>query len=1078
MSSAILSAIDQAVGDGVDVINYSIGTDAFTPWQAGDIPMAFLNARNAGIFVVTSAGNEGPDAGSIGSPANAPWIVAVGNATHNRVFGNFIQDFNGGNTSPPPDLFGGGINGSGVGVRKIVHAGDYGSALCGTGASSPFTACGSSTSPSNPWSGQHPFNGEIVVCDRGEYGRVEKGLNVKLAGAGGYILANTDEQGESIEADDHCIPGIHIGDEDGDLLRAWLSGGSNHMASIASGIIRGLDDLYGDRMYFDSSRGPVLPPVQDVLKPDVIAPGTSILSASDVGSQIVPLSGTSMSSPHVAGAAALMVGVHPDWNVSQIVSALATTSTAELARDDDGSPATPHERGAGRPQLGEAANAGLYLNVTGLQFALADPSKGGNPKELNLPGLVDSACYKTCEFDRTVTDQMGGGNWHAQAQDFPAGVTVKITPANFTLANGGSKTLKIEIDLESSGIVDDWVYGKILLTAAGSSDQALTVAAYSPSCPSPGLPSSWTITDSRDTGWKDFDLCNLAALPEATFTSGGLVKPDRTTQTLAEDPTNADPFDGGDGVYTVWHDLPKGGMWLHAETLTSTAVDLDLYVGRDDNENGVADLDELLCYSATEVDIENCDLFDLPPGSYWILVQNWDGGAPGDDDATLLSAAIVAAKDSTLVASGPGITTAKEDFEIRASWSDINALNGEQWLGAVGIGSMRSRPYDVGIVPVRFNRNGYDTTQTVPLMNGVSHRFSLGGNTEHKRIFIDIPPGVTDLTISAEGTESGQNNALKLELFRQLFANAVKKPPFASLPNGLPSAGTASGSGGNGPTINLTGSVTQGRYFVKVSNTSAQAASISMTANVTSSPSNLNPHRGLWDFDRNISQGAEWNGAGEVMFLVWYAYDDNGQPTWYIASGPAVTGNIWTADLLRVTNDGAEQQENVVGKIVVTFIADNEMIYGYSLLGQSGFDPMHPNGPNTCPGADTVQSFTGHWYRGVPGLGGSTVLSYANAKSQVHYIFDAQGGPRWIFAARDGDPGLTDSELHLLQFKGFCAVCTPAAISYQRVGDVTFVFAGETSGDWTLNFELKSPLVQSIDRADSVVKLSDTLVCE
>jgi len=106
------------------------------------------------------------------------------------------------------------------------------------------------------------------------------------------------------------------------------------------------------------------------------------------------------------------------------------------------------------------------------------------------------------------------------------------------------------------------------------------------------------------------------------------------------------------------------------------------------------------------------------------------------------------------------------------------------------------------------------------------------------------------------------------------------------------------------------------------------------------------------------------------------------------------------------------------------------------------------------------------------------VLAYANAQGQVHYIFDSKGEPRWILAARDGDAGLAEGMLHLLQFSGFCAVCTPVDISYQNVGDVSFDFAAETSGTWTLDFSLLSPLLQSISRADSVVKLSDTLSCE
>ena len=66
-----------------------------------------------------------------------------------------------------------------------------------------------------------------MVCDRGIYGRVEKGKNVQLAGAGGFVLANTDATGESINTDQHCLPATHLGDNDGDKLRAWLDSAAN-----------------------------------------------------------------------------------------------------------------------------------------------------------------------------------------------------------------------------------------------------------------------------------------------------------------------------------------------------------------------------------------------------------------------------------------------------------------------------------------------------------------------------------------------------------------------------------------------------------------------------------------------------------------------------------------------------------------------------------------------------------------------------------------------------------------------------------------------------------------------------------
>lgn len=1077
--SAILDAIDEAIDLGVDVINYSIGTNAFDPWAGGTTPMAFLNARNAGIFVATSAGNEGPNPGTIGSPANAPWIVSVGNATHDRVFGSVVENLSGGSAPSPGDLIGASLS-DGVGVRPIVHAADYGFPLCGTGPAELEATCAANTGASNPWAGNPVFNGEIVVCDRGTYGRIEKGKNVMLAGAGGFILANTAADGEAIVADDHCLPATHLGRTNGDALRHWLSFGSGHEGSL-SGFTLAHGDEFADQLSATSSRGPVDPPVEDVLKPNVIAPGTDIISSWYEGTDFVLLSGTSMSSPHVAGAAALLKSLHPDWTPSQIASAIETTSTPQLATTETGAVAGPHERGAGRPQLGEAADAGLFLDVSGDEFEAADPFIGGDPKELNLFGLADSSCRGTCGFTREVTDMVGGASWQTAAIGFPAGVDVTIQPANFNLGNGATQSLDIDLDLRGSNAVGQWVYGQIRLRSAGLPDQFLTVAVF---YDGGALPDQWTINSDQDAGRMDETLAGLVALPDATFTSGGFVRPTVTVETIIQDPTstdpttqNEDPFDGGEGTFTVWHTVPEGALWLHAETLASTSNDLDLFVGRDDNQNGITEEFELVCESITATDRELCDLFTPSAGDYWIIVQNWDTDNAEGDEATLVSAVVTGEESSDLVVSGPGIAAAQDDLDLRLSWNNVNAVDGETLYGAVGIGTDRDDPNNVGVVPVVFKRSDIAAPETLPLMAGRQHKFALDGNSSHDRAFIDIPAGVSTMVINVSGRGNQQSNNLSLDLYRQNYPGALNNPPFDVLPGAANLVASVAGGGGSGPSLTINDGVQPGRYFVEVSNTRSAASSVTLQVDLQSDASTIGPHKGLWDFTRPIFQGAEWNNAGDFSFLVWYAYDYDGQPVWYIASGPSPEGNVWVADLLRVTNDGADQQEKRVGVVSITFLAEDEAVFAYSLLGDSGFDPMHPNGANTCP-EQAPPSVTGHWYRGVPGLGGSTVLRYEAAQAQVHYLFDASGNPRWIIAADDGNQSANAPEIPLLQFDGFCAVCDVEEVTWETVGMVTRAFDSETEGSWTLDFVLAPPLVQSIDRSDNIVKLSDTLACE
>ncbi|MGH9187294.1 MAG: S8 family serine peptidase, partial [Acidimicrobiales bacterium] len=175
VGTSLVAAIDQATADGVDIVNYSIGGGPVDPWNDADSE-AFLGARDAGVFASVSAGNSGPQPETVGSPANAPWVMSVGASTHDRALVNRLVGLTGGATPPPDDINGRSLT-AGYGPAAIVSAADFGDPLCGT----PFLP--------------GTFHGEIVICDRGVNPRVEKGRNVELGGAGGMVLANTAAEG-------------------------------------------------------------------------------------------------------------------------------------------------------------------------------------------------------------------------------------------------------------------------------------------------------------------------------------------------------------------------------------------------------------------------------------------------------------------------------------------------------------------------------------------------------------------------------------------------------------------------------------------------------------------------------------------------------------------------------------------------------------------------------------------------------------------------------------------------------------------------------------------------------------------
>ncbi|NOR40936.1 MAG: S8 family serine peptidase, partial [Gammaproteobacteria bacterium] len=827
--SAILAAVEQAVTDAVDVINMSLGGPADDPWNPGSYTFALLNARAAGIFVATSSGNGGPNGGSIGTPANAPWNAAVGYATHDRVSASVLENLSGGDTAAPDDLFGASFT-DGIGIRKIVHAKDFGNALCGIGESESFTDCGSFSGSSNPFD-PGTFSGEIVVCDRGDYGRVEKGSNVKLAGAGGYILANTAAQGETVVPDSHCLPATHLGVSQGDELRVWLDSGSNHQGSLSGFSFFKIPEA-GDTLAFGSSRGPNLPPVENVMKPDVIAPGINIIAAWSEGDDSYGIiSGSSMSSPHVAGGAALLKSVHPDWNPAAISSALIMTATPDQAIDFDGSNPTVHEQGGGRVRLDQAVNAGLYLNETKAGFLGADPFIGGNPKNLNLPGLVDTHCVFNCSFQRWVTDLAGGAIWTATAEGLPSGASVSISPTRFSLGSGANRPLTINVDLSDPDTLGSWVYGKVRLTSPGLADAVFPLAVFSASG---SLPFQWDISTDEISGWKDFALNDLVAIPDATYTSGGLTIPTTTVENLPQDPTPNDPYDDLSVAMVVWHEVSAEALMLYTETLDSTAVDLDLYVGMDSNGNGIPEASEQLCSSTTPQSIELCVLLAPVSGDYWVLVHNWEATLD-PDEATLIS--VVAGKDtpSPLSATGDGIIPARANFNVRLAWDNVNAVPGTKLFGAVGIGTDRDNPNNLGIIPVNFTKTAVAEPETLVLMNGISRGLTLNASATHDRSFIDIPPGVDTLSISANGADSTQSENLTIELYRQDFDDAFANAPFVVAPDtsGSPLA-SATGTSSAGPVVSVSGStLLPGRWFAVVKNNRGQHAAVEIKADLT-----------------------------------------------------------------------------------------------------------------------------------------------------------------------------------------------------------------------------------------------------
>jgi len=422
-------------------------------------------------------------------------------------------------------------------------------------------------------------------------------------------------------------------------------------------------------------------------------------------------------------------------------------------------------------------------------------------------------------------------------------------------------------------------------------------------------------------------------------------------------------------------------------------------------------------------------------------------------------------------------------FPVRLSWDNVDAVPGDEYLGAVGIGSSRDTPNNLGVIPVRFNRSGIAPPETVPLMNGSVHQLALAAESTHDGLFIDVPPGTSKLTIEVGGADETENNGLLLELKRLDFSAALDPAPFAASPADAPVLIAIQGGAGVGPSIPVFGSggvVDPGRWYAVLTNSNDMPAKVQIRATAELQGTPLSAQPGLWEPGSRpgLGQGYEFNQGGSSQAFIWYTYDEAGQPAWYIAGGTVSGSNIWTAELLRFTNDGAQQHSTKVGYVSVTNLAEDDQMFSYTLFGQSGTERMQPISLLTCPQVSgSEKSYSGLWYPGFDGLGGASILVNAQTQSQIHYLFDGGGVPRWLVAQDLENPQPTNTELPMLQFSGYCAVCDATGVSSQTVGVLGRTFSSEAEGSWALDYLLKAPLSGSVQRADQIIKLTDRLDC-
>ncbi|MBD8525331.1 S8 family serine peptidase [Pseudomarimonas arenosa] len=1074
-----LAAINQAVADGVDVINYSLGTSTpVDPWTSSTA-QAMLNAREAGVVVVVAAGNDGPAESTMGSPADAPWNLAVANVTHDRVTVNRLLDLSGGATPPPGDgvLLGEGQT-LGYGPVSLVTPSDF--PLCSQGSSSDFPPSGES----NPWSAGR-FSGEIVVCLRGVQARVAKSNNVRLAGGGGMVLVNQAADGEATIADEHSIPSTHVGAADGAALLSWLSQGSGHRGRLEGAQIR-VEPSRSDLLVGSSSRGPVVH--GPYLKPDLAAPGSSIQAAAGTGSGLVPLSGTSMASPHVAGAAALLMAQHPDWDVSDVVSALRSTASptvklgAEMLAD-------PLQQGSGRVQLEQATRAGLGFPASAAEFLASRPASGGSPAQLNLPSLVSDRCFESCSFTRRVKDLRGGGRWRAEFVG-EAGMEVQVQPAEFELAAGAQQTLQFSVNVNDIRLFGRYVEGRIKLIAVdanGAPNETvpateLPLAIYS----SPGQVPSELQISVPDRGFVDLSFSGLLELADLEVTATDPAAPTLRRFSLSQDPTNTLPFDSfSAGAAFVNFAIPETATlrdFVVNASLASAARDVDLFVGVDSNGNNQPDESELLCESTSAQSQEACEITVLSASNgklVWVMAQNFQSSAPGAVDTVDLE---VFVRD-TLPVNGPRlIATAASDFErntpfdVRLIVDDLTLAQGERRLAFLNLGVTGREPF--ARIPLTVSRAA--GANAAKLLHGSSvERIRLASGAASESLAIDLPSNIQRLRITASPPDlSHVLGSQRLYLSR---GGSAAQPGLGVAPPREQALATSVGFVDRIEIdIGAEQGLSAGRWFITPVSLDAETREFDLTISLDSSGSLPNPKFGAYFNPARSGAGAFLFGAGDQWGLLWYTYHQDGTPVWYTASAAAAAATAeqsqWVAPLYRARWNGSSAPLTMVGEIIMTKISDTAFQFGWNLDGESGSERYEfIDGGGCARQANQPFDINGFWFNpSSPGYGYS-VNAFPNLETNGAYFFDANGGPIWALGSVSpfGTPSMA-LDLRIGPCPS-CAYSPPVVIP--GIGTLSRSYTDIRNGQMQIDVTLPAPLRGSWSLNTPVQKLTGDTGC-
>ncbi len=567
--------------------------------------------------------------------------------------------------------------------------------------------------------------GAVVLCKRGDNDRIDKSHNVLLAGGVGMILYNVSDAQELV-TDTHWVPSVHVSFTDGTRVKALIARGTT--AELTAGSATGLPR--GGILAAFSSRGPQTA-VPDIPKPDVTAPGVNILAAAApepaVSSGLKPgevfqsISGTSMASPHVAGAAALLTQLHPLFTPAELKSSLMTSANPDVLKEDGVTDANAFDKGSGEIDPNKAADPGLVLDTTTDEYIRylegQDPDLViGSPTpiaatDLNIASISNAKVPGAITTSRTLEAvTQVATRWDVRLEGLP-GFTATFSPRSFTLKPGSEQTIGMTFR-RTTATLDEYSFGAVVIEGGGRTVRlpvSLKPIALK-------APDTITVNTTAASGSRAFTVQTGFAGP-LTAQGFGLAVPQLNAGKHISATTGNPNLSGTDPGTQLYPVTVPAGSQLFASRLSNVDggdpnTDLDLYVYLDPNGDGNYADAQLVDASASGSSDERVTIPFPDAGKYVVAVVGFTTSVPDSVYDVTNWVATDAQPDNP--APAPGITVTGDpvnatngaNVPLTLNWSDVAALG--TYLGVVTYhqGATPSDANEIGMSVVELNRTG------------------------------------------------------------------------------------------------------------------------------------------------------------------------------------------------------------------------------------------------------------------------------------------------------------------------------------------------------------------------------------